>query len=55
MRLNVILMLVYLAGATTLALRVDRGFFLNDAVALALFAVLLGGMIAFERSEGRRH
>jgi surfactin synthase thioesterase subunit len=54
MRLSVILMLVYLAVATTLALRVDRGFFLNDAVALVLFGALLGGMIAFERSERRR-
>ncbi len=54
MRLSVILMLVYLAAATTLALRVDRAFFLNDAVALVLFAVLLGGMMAFERSSRRR-
>ena len=38
------LMLVYLTGSTILALRIDRGFFLNDAMALVAFSVIIGGL-----------
>jgi hypothetical protein len=38
------LMLVYLTGSTILAIRVDRGFLLNDAMALVAFGVILGGL-----------
>lgn len=39
-----VLMLVYLTGGTILAMQVDRGFFLNDAMALIAFSVILGSL-----------
>jgi hypothetical protein len=42
----VLLMALYLAGTTALALAVDRRFFVNDALALAIwiiFGLLLAG------------
>lgn len=38
------LMLIYLVGGTLLALNVNRGFFLNDAMALIVFGIILGGL-----------
>lgn len=40
---------LYLALAAVLALTVDRGFFVNDAIALVVFAVFLGGLLLGER------
>jgi hypothetical protein len=38
------LMLAYLAGSALLALSVNRGFFLNDAMALIIYSAILGGL-----------
>jgi hypothetical protein len=38
------LMLCYLFGGVLLALNVNRGFFLNDAMALIVFSIILGGL-----------
>ena len=35
------LILIYLAGMSTLALMVDRRFFLNDAIAAAVFGLIV--------------
>ena len=50
----VLLMFVYLAGSAVLALSVDRGFFLNDAFALVLFALMLGAIAFDERASVKR-
>ena len=39
------LMLAYLTGGMLLAMNVDRGFLLNDAMALLAFGVILGGLV----------
>lgn len=49
-----VLMLVYLTGSTILALRVDQGFFLNDAMALVMFGVILGGLAYASRRGSPR-
>ena len=49
----VLLMFIYLSGSAVLAVTVDRGFLLNDAVALVLFALMLGA-IAYEEWAGLR-
>ena len=41
--------IVYLAATAVLALAVDRGFFVNDAIALAVFAVFFIGLWLGER------
>jgi hypothetical protein len=38
-------MLLYLAGGLTLALTVNRGFYLNDVVALIIYTVVIGGLL----------
>jgi hypothetical protein len=38
------LMAIYLVGGAVLALSVNRGFFLNDAMALLVYTVILGGL-----------
>jgi hypothetical protein len=38
------LMLAYLTGGILLAINVNRGFMLNDAMALFVFSVILGGL-----------
>jgi hypothetical protein len=42
-------MLLYVAGAMVLALVYDRSFLFNDALALIVFAVLIGGLVVVER------
>lgn len=41
MRLVLALMLVYLAATAGLAIAYDRQFFINDAIAFAIFAAIL--------------
>ncbi len=50
----VLLMLGYLTGSLVLAISVDRGFLLNDAVALVLFTLMLGAIAFEERANLRR-
>lgn len=45
------LMLCYLAGGLTLALTVNRGFYLNDAVAIVVYTVVIGGLLLAMRHE----
>ena len=45
------LMLLYLAGGLTLALTVNRGFYLNDAVALVIYSAVVGGLLFAMRHE----
>ena len=45
------LMALYLAGGLGLALTVNRGFLLNDAVALVVYTVVVGGLLLVLRSE----
>ncbi|MFN8586008.1 MAG: hypothetical protein U0446_11940 [Dehalococcoidia bacterium] len=45
------LMLCYLAGGLTLALTVNRGFYLNDAVAIVVYTVVIGGLLLVMRRE----
>ncbi|MEZ4554083.1 MAG: hypothetical protein AB7L91_10020 [Dehalococcoidia bacterium] len=45
------LMLCYLAGGLTLALTVNRAFYLNDAVALLVYTVVIGGLLLVIRGE----
>ncbi|MGE0229290.1 MAG: hypothetical protein AB7I38_09775 [Dehalococcoidia bacterium] len=47
----VALMLCYLAGGLTLALTVNRAFYLNDAVAIVVYTVVIGGLLLVMRSE----
>jgi hypothetical protein len=47
------LMALYLVGTTSLALTVDRGFFLNDAFAIVIFAVILVWLAVEERTPAR--
>jgi hypothetical protein len=50
----VVLALIYLGIGIALAVRVDNGFFLNDAMALIAFAIIIGGlMVAARRSSIR--
>ncbi len=49
-----VLMLVYLTGSTILAIRVDRGFFLNDAMALIAFSLIIGGLAYASRRGSPR-
>jgi hypothetical protein len=44
-------MLLYLAGGLTLALTVNRGFLLNDVVALIVYSVVVGGLLFAMRHE----
>ncbi len=44
-------MSVYLAGGLTLALTVNRGFYLNDLVALIVYTVVVGGLLFAMRHE----
>lgn len=45
------LMLCYLAGGLTLALTVNRGFYLNDAVAIIVYTLVIGGLLLVMRRE----
>lgn len=45
------LMLCYLAGGLTLALTVNRGFYLNDAVAIVVYTVVIGGLLLVMHRE----
>jgi len=57
MRLTLALMLVYVALTTVLATQVDRTFFFSDAVAIAIFGLMLAGVLMTVRersSRGRR-
>lgn len=47
----VCLLLAYLAGGLALAIGVDRGFLLNDAIALVVYTVVIGGLLAALRSD----
>jgi len=46
-----VLMLLYLAGGLILALTVNQGFYLNDAVALVVYSVVVGGLLLAMRHE----
>lgn len=46
-----VLMFCYLAGGLTLALTVNRGFYLNDAVAIVVYTVVIGGLLLVMRRE----
>ena len=55
MRLTVLLILGYLSLTAILATQVDRRFFVNDALGVAIFVVLLAGLLlATRRFETRR-
>ncbi len=54
MRLTVLLMAVYLGLTTLLATQVDSRFFINDGIALVVFAVLLGGALLAARDPAAR-
>lgn len=54
MRLTVLLMAVYLGLTTLLATQVDARFFVNDAIAIAVFAVLLAGVVLETRQPAAR-
>lgn len=45
------IMSVYLAGGLALALTVNRGFYLNDIVALIVYAIVVGGLLFAMRHE----
>lgn len=45
------IMSLYLAGGLTLALTVNRGFYLNDVVALIVYTVVVGGLLFAMRHE----
>ncbi len=45
------LMIVYLLGCLGLAIGVNRAFLLNDAIALVVYAGIIGGLLAVLRSE----
>lgn len=45
MRLTLVLMLIYLSLTAVLATQVDRRFFVNDALAVVVFGVLLSGLL----------
>lgn len=45
------LMALYLLGGLSLAVFVNRGFLLNDAVAAVLYTVVIGGLLALLRRE----
>ena len=55
MRYVLALMLVYLALMAGLALKYDWAFFWNDVVALAIFALMAGGLLAYERPWRREN
>jgi hypothetical protein len=48
------LLVLYLVGDTTLALQIDRTFFLNDAMVLVAFGTMLGGLAYAARRESPR-
>lgn len=54
MRLTMLLMAVYLGLTAVLATQVDSRFFVNDAIALVVFAVLLGGVLIATRTSAAR-
>lgn len=54
MRLTILLMVVYLGLMAVLATQVDNRFFVNDAIALVVFAILLGGSLLMARLPGTR-
>ena len=39
-------MLAYLTGGLVLAIAINRGFVLNDVVALCVYTVIIGGLLA---------
>ena len=45
MRLTLLLMAVYLGGMAVLATQVDRSFFINDGLAVAVFVVMLAALL----------
>ena len=45
------LMALYLLGGLSLAVFVNRGFLLNDAVAAVLYTVVIGGLLALLRRQ----
>ncbi len=47
------LVAVYLLGTASLALTVDRGFFINDGVAIAVLLVFGLGLLVGERTSRR--
>lgn len=47
----VVLMAVYLVGGLTLAIFVNRGFLLNDLVALLVYGLVIGGLLFVLRHE----
>jgi len=49
MRLTLSLMLVYLSLTAVLATQVDRRFFVNDALGMMVFGVLLAGLLLAPR------
>lgn len=46
-----VLMAVYLLGGLTLAIFVNRGFLLNDLVALLVYSLVIGGLLIVLRHE----
>jgi carbon starvation protein CstA len=54
MRLTLALMLVYLVLTAVLATQVDRAFFINDGVAVAVFLLMFAGLLfTFGRPSAR--
>ena len=47
----VVLMLAYVGLAAVLAVRADRAFFVNDALAIALFSMFIVGLVFIDRGE----
>ena len=47
------LMLIYLGGGLTLALTVNRRFYLNDVVALIVYGLVVGGLLLAMRADRR--
>ena len=45
MRLTLLMMAVYLGGMAVLATQVDRSFFINDGLAVAVFVVMLAALL----------
>lgn len=45
--------IVYLSGGLALALLVNRGFLINEAIAAVLYTAMISAVVILERTEGR--